>query len=183
MRPEVPAELAALVARMMAKEPSSRVPTPGEVAELLVPFYKKPAAAGGSGGEVWLGLIDLREETEEAVRPIAAPAPSRSPARRLWPVVAVVVLACGLIAAWAAVAFRGAPAKRDRVGAEASPGTAEAKQSRAAGATLDRPEPRSWTPPPHAPAAPTPPPVVTTDAAPGVRETGTFPPGRQPPSP
>ena len=41
VRPEVPAELAALVAKMMAKEPERRFQTPGEVAEALTPFFKK----------------------------------------------------------------------------------------------------------------------------------------------
>ena len=42
-RPDVPAELAALVARMMAKDPARRFQTPGEVAQALATFYK-PAA-------------------------------------------------------------------------------------------------------------------------------------------
>src|SRR6476469_5609950 len=41
VRPEVPAELAALVAKMMAKEPARRFQTPGEVAKALSPFFKK----------------------------------------------------------------------------------------------------------------------------------------------
>ena len=43
MRPEVPAELAALVAKMMAKEPDRRFQTPAEVAAALGPFFKKEA--------------------------------------------------------------------------------------------------------------------------------------------
>jgi serine/threonine protein kinase len=45
VRPEVPAELAALVAKMMAKDPARRFQTPGEVAQALVPFFKKGTAA------------------------------------------------------------------------------------------------------------------------------------------
>jgi serine/threonine protein kinase/formylglycine-generating enzyme required for sulfatase activity len=41
VRPEVPAELAALVAKMMAKELGRRFQTPGELAEALTPFFKK----------------------------------------------------------------------------------------------------------------------------------------------
>ncbi len=41
VRPEVPAELAALVAKMMAKEPDRRFQTPGEVARALKPFFKE----------------------------------------------------------------------------------------------------------------------------------------------
>jgi serine/threonine protein kinase len=45
VRPEVPAELAALVARMMAKHPARRFQTPGEVARALTPFFKAGNAA------------------------------------------------------------------------------------------------------------------------------------------
>ncbi len=41
IRPEVPAELAALVAKLLAKEPRRRFQTPAEVAEALKPFFKK----------------------------------------------------------------------------------------------------------------------------------------------
>ena len=44
LRPEVPAELAAVVARMMAKEPRRRYQTPDEAAEALKPFFKSVAA-------------------------------------------------------------------------------------------------------------------------------------------
>jgi serine/threonine protein kinase len=47
VRPEVPFELAALVGKMMAKDPSRRFQTPGEVAEGLKPFFRK-----GAGGFV-----------------------------------------------------------------------------------------------------------------------------------
>ena len=40
-RPEVPVELAALVARMMAKEPQRRFQEPRDVAQALAPFFKK----------------------------------------------------------------------------------------------------------------------------------------------
>jgi serine/threonine protein kinase len=41
VRPEVPTELAALVAKMMAKEPERRFQTPEAVSKALAPFYKK----------------------------------------------------------------------------------------------------------------------------------------------
>src|SRR5436190_21696511 len=40
-RPEVPVEVAAIVAKMMAKEPDRRFQTPAEVASALAPFFKK----------------------------------------------------------------------------------------------------------------------------------------------
>ena len=43
VRPEVPAELAAVVARMMAKDPAQRYQTPVEVAQALAPFCKQGA--------------------------------------------------------------------------------------------------------------------------------------------
>ena len=51
-RPEVPVELAALVAKMMAKEPERRFQEPKEVAQALTPFFKKGDAGlqeSGSG--------------------------------------------------------------------------------------------------------------------------------------
>ena len=45
-RPEVPVELAALVAKMMAKEPERRFQTPAEVAQALTPFFKPGANPG-----------------------------------------------------------------------------------------------------------------------------------------
>ena len=47
VRPDVPAELAAVVAKMMEKQPDQRFQTPAAVAEALMPFFKKrdaPAA-------------------------------------------------------------------------------------------------------------------------------------------
>jgi hypothetical protein len=49
LRPDVPEELAAVLGRMMAKDPAARHQTPGEVLKALAPFTlpaKKPAAAG-----------------------------------------------------------------------------------------------------------------------------------------
>jgi serine/threonine protein kinase/formylglycine-generating enzyme required for sulfatase activity len=51
-RPEVPAELAAIAAKMMAKEPARRFQTPGEVAQVLVPFFKQSARTPGSSAEM-----------------------------------------------------------------------------------------------------------------------------------
>ena len=45
VRPDVPMELAVLVATMMAKEPERRFQTPREVAQALIPFLKKETPA------------------------------------------------------------------------------------------------------------------------------------------
>jgi serine/threonine protein kinase len=61
VRPEIPVELAAVVAKMMAKEPDRRFQTPGEVARALTPFFKSVASqATGSRAEV------LRVDTQVA---------------------------------------------------------------------------------------------------------------------
>ncbi|HEY2155440.1 MAG TPA: protein kinase, partial [Isosphaeraceae bacterium] len=70
VRPEVPTELAALVAKMMAKEPERRFRTPADVAEALAPFTKK-------GG---VTLKPARADVSRAEMPVvkrpAAPPPS-----------------------------------------------------------------------------------------------------------
>ena len=49
LRPDVPWELAAVVGKMMAKEPARRYQTPAEVANALKPFYKPGRIGGGCG--------------------------------------------------------------------------------------------------------------------------------------
>ncbi len=44
MRPDVPVELAALVSKMMAKEPPRRFQTPKEAAAALKPYFAAGAA-------------------------------------------------------------------------------------------------------------------------------------------
>ena len=46
VRPEVPTELASVVAKMMAKEPDWRFQAPGEVAKAVAPFFKRAAQVG-----------------------------------------------------------------------------------------------------------------------------------------
>ncbi len=89
LRPDVPAELAALVSRMLAKEPAERPQTPREVAEALAPFTKAaPKAvtlpripAPPVDRDPFAGL------TAERSRPIV-----RRPLRRRWPMPAVAVV-------------------------------------------------------------------------------------------
>jgi serine/threonine protein kinase len=77
-RPEVPVELAALVAKMMAKEPERRFQEPKEVAQALTPFFKKGSGASvGSTPEFsQAGRPDARQATATAgsvpTRPTAA---------------------------------------------------------------------------------------------------------------
>jgi serine/threonine protein kinase len=52
VRPEVPAELAAVVAKMLAKEPRKRHQTPGDVARELQPFTKPGAAPASTAPRV-----------------------------------------------------------------------------------------------------------------------------------
>ena len=48
VRPEIPVELAGLVARMMAKSPDSRFQEPAGVADALAPFFKRRKAVSKS---------------------------------------------------------------------------------------------------------------------------------------
>jgi len=66
IRPEVPAELAAVVAKMLAKEPERRYQTPGEVARALTPFFKK-------GG---IGLSGVKADLSQAGEGAAKPQPA-----------------------------------------------------------------------------------------------------------
>ncbi|HUE13740.1 MAG TPA: family 16 glycoside hydrolase, partial [Planctomycetaceae bacterium] len=70
VRPEVPAELAAVVAKMMAKEPSRRYQSPADVALALKPFLKPG------------GLMSRQPDLEPGVslaRPSATPIPAAIP--------------------------------------------------------------------------------------------------------
>jgi serine/threonine protein kinase len=68
VRPEVPVELAAVVAKMMAKEPSRRYQTPAEVAQALKPFLKPG------------GLTSRQPELEPDVSPLDRPSATPVPA-------------------------------------------------------------------------------------------------------
>jgi WD40 repeat protein/serine/threonine protein kinase len=83
VRPEVPAELAVLVAKMMAKEPRRRFQAPMEVAEALAPFLAKQTAAAHQppGSDISLAVASAAdhasaESTQGATDTVAAPRPA-----------------------------------------------------------------------------------------------------------
>jgi serine/threonine protein kinase len=94
LRPEVPAELAAVVEKMMAKEPTQRYQTPSEVVEALAPWTQQPIppppekemprlspAAMGSMSEISIGsgLHGLSAATSRPPAGTPSPAPTRPP--------------------------------------------------------------------------------------------------------
>ena len=83
-RPEVPTELAALVAKMMAKEPSRRFQTPGEVAQALTRFFK-PGAVPSAGSSAEISRAEApAPPAPEATQPatgLGVPSPATRPSR------------------------------------------------------------------------------------------------------
>ncbi|HEX3450929.1 MAG TPA: protein kinase [Isosphaeraceae bacterium] len=87
VRPDVPVKLAALVARMMAKDPELRFQTPNEVAQALKPFFK-PASFGSVKPELsFPGSPDVVGDLRAPALPPATNKPDHLPASR--PAVAV----------------------------------------------------------------------------------------------
>jgi serine/threonine protein kinase/formylglycine-generating enzyme required for sulfatase activity len=77
VRADVPAELSALVTRLMAKDPADRFQEPAEVAEALSPFFKKQSVSLGSTylGASQAPAVTLTERTQPATGAVAlAPA-------------------------------------------------------------------------------------------------------------
>ncbi len=124
LRPDVPAELSALVAKMMAKEPARRFQTPSEVAQALIPFFKPAASPEPAPSPTGESAAVTRADRAASVSPVESDgdqAPSRiaepepaglmrvSPwvlpvvARRAKLTVAAAVLLLGLFAVWAIV--------------------------------------------------------------------------------
>ena len=83
VRPEVPSELAALVAKMMAKDPARRFQTPGEVVQALTPFFKKTAA--GSKPRPSVPGQPGPRRGEDAVEPSPTKRPANTTVRTLEP--------------------------------------------------------------------------------------------------
>ncbi len=91
VRPEVPAELASLVSKMMAKDPARRFQTPAEVAQALAPFFKSGAVranvetsrAGQSGvmGPMTRGNTAPTQPATSAAGQVAAPRTSARPSQ------------------------------------------------------------------------------------------------------
>jgi serine/threonine protein kinase len=84
VRPEVPVELAAVVAKMMAKEPGRRFQTPKDVAQALTPFFKRiNASAQISSAEV----SHVGQQTAQPAR-VEIPSVATQPATNVVPAVA-----------------------------------------------------------------------------------------------
>jgi serine/threonine protein kinase len=125
-RPEVPAELSAAVAKMLAKEPADRFQTPAEVAAAVRPFVRSSATGKRQADEpkppppppvrVATGIHESAKLSPETVPPAkrstvvrpAARVPETSetttvaaaPARRSWrPALAAGVVLAGVVAA------------------------------------------------------------------------------------
>jgi WD40 repeat protein len=135
VRPDLPAELAALVTKMMAKAPAHRFQTPEEVARALAPFFKKrsmghsgpglaaasaivpeatgrataPAeAAAATGAGAWSDLIEL-DQTEDDGEAVSADS-KQSPARGILTPVAyagIGALAAVLVVVVVAIGING----------------------------------------------------------------------------
>ena len=85
VRPEVPSELASLVAKMLAKDPGRRFQTPGEVAQALMRFFKPGANTGtGSSPEIshvgQAPLAPIRDQSAVPQPATSRPAPAPRPA-------------------------------------------------------------------------------------------------------
>jgi len=89
VRPEVPPELAAVLEKMMAKEPEQRYQTPAEVVEALAPWTRQPIAPPPAQEMPHLSLAaqgpsgsysdpNLSAPSAEAGGPGGVPAPGRS---------------------------------------------------------------------------------------------------------
>jgi WD40 repeat protein len=126
VRTDVPAGLAAVVAKMMAKDPARRYQKPAEVAQALAPFVKAgtkpplpgPAARGATAAAPAAAIARTRVEGSPTLartmkeRAVRRAGPSRAKQFRRWlpgaGVGAAALLLAGVVGLWAGGAFRGA---------------------------------------------------------------------------
>jgi serine/threonine protein kinase len=124
VRQEVPAELAAVVAKMMAKDPAQRYQKPIEVAQALAPFVKSGSKSAGAKGGSQGGVVDLPPFGEAGSKSVPPTLPTTAggtgpegwraagatrPAKKRWRIgaaVAAAVLLLGLVGLWATGMFR-----------------------------------------------------------------------------
>jgi serine/threonine protein kinase len=146
-RPEVPAEVDAIIRKMLAREPSQRFQTPADVAQALEPFARTAVR-------------------ESKPRPFPVVAARRSKARRLrrrprpvrrrWPLVAVsAVAAAVLLVAAAAYFVVRSPDEPATTLAQAEPAARPAEPPAAQPSSKPEPSP-SPEPPPLPPDEPSP---------------------------
>ncbi len=96
LRADVPAALAELIAKMLAKDPKDRPQTPAEVAKALVPFIRP----GAKPSEAVMTASQAETDVASQTQPIITRTDSPPPSRKRWPAVALglALLALGAVA-------------------------------------------------------------------------------------
>ncbi len=101
LRADVPAALADLIARMLAKDPKDRPQTPAEVAKALVPFIRPASKSQDTQSQSGISETDVVDKTETSEPQVA----SQPPRRRTTTWIALGLLAFALAALGAASIF------------------------------------------------------------------------------
>jgi hypothetical protein len=160
VRPDVPAQLAAIVAKMMAKEPGRRFQQPREVAQALKPFFNAAGAAPLESKPI----DQVRQAAMPPAVPVAAiPAvPDAGPVAKTLiespeeirpvrqlagaPAWAIAAVAAALLVSLTTAAWIWMGRGRDQVGADRAAPAADAgpitSAASASGTKATRPEPR-----------------------------------------